>query len=419
MASIIQVGVKWRAQVRRKGHVPITQTFSTKKLAQIWAAKTEAELEARRAGLGAIKGKVGVPLSTIFQKASQDPAAGKTKLNVIHHLNNGLGHIQLESLTAQHVIDYISGRGYAPSTGQQEISILGTVLRIAELAWGYYVPPVMKQARTALKLLGKTSKSRCRERRPTAVELQRLGEWFDQHTSLPLKDLMWFSIHTAMRASEVTGLRWSDYNARDKTIIIRDRKDPRNKQGNHQEVPLLDAAVEIIERQPRTLDPNTRDFIFPYNHRTFSSLFPRACQLMEHRIKDLRWHDLRHEGTSRLFEMGYHIHEVSMFTGHKDWKQLKRYTQLRAKDLRRLDGSRATGNGAAAINALFNEPSMPSVVDMASAEIAQEIPEIEARAQRLTEIEKHVCERRRLYAERRAELEEEQARRQSRRKRTG
>jgi len=36
MASIIQIGGNWRAQVRRKGHKTITKTFPTKKGAEAW-----------------------------------------------------------------------------------------------------------------------------------------------------------------------------------------------------------------------------------------------------------------------------------------------------------------------------------------------------------------------------------------------
>jgi len=40
----------------------------------------------------------------------------------------------------------------------------------------------------------------------------------------------------------------------------------------------------------------------------------------------LRYHDSRHEGISRLFEMGYTIEEVAVFSGHGSWDNLKRYT---------------------------------------------------------------------------------------------
>ncbi len=48
---------------------------------------------------------------------------------------------------------------------------------------------------------------------------------------------------------------------------------------------------------------------------------------------NFRWHDLRHEATSRLFEKGLNTMEVASITGHEDLKMLKRYTHLRAEDL--------------------------------------------------------------------------------------
>jgi integrase len=337
MASILKIGSSWRVQIRRKGHKPITETFPTKTMATEWAKKTEYELRGKQTsdGIG------GVKLAVVIDRALEDDALGRTKRNVLEHLKEGLGDKQLDRLTMYDVTGYVNSRGYGPSTAQQEMSILGTTLNLAKVAWGYHVPDVMAPARAALKLEGKIKKSKGRERRPTQDEIDRLCLHFDKHSSWPMRDIIWFSIHTTMRASEVTGLLWADYSPTDKTIIIRDRKDPTQKIGNHQTVPLLDEAIEIIERQPRHKKPQYEDdesykHIFPYNHKSFSSLFPRACQLMEPRIKDLRWHDLRHEGTSRLFERGYQIHEVALFTGHKDWKMLQRYTQLRAKDLRRL-----------------------------------------------------------------------------------
>jgi integrase len=47
----------------------------------------------------------------------------------------------------------------------------------------------------------------------------------------------------------------------------------------------------------------------------------------------LRFHDLRHEATSRLFEKGFNVMEVAAITGHKTLDMLKRYTHLRAEDL--------------------------------------------------------------------------------------
>ena len=67
---------------------------------------------------------------------------------------------------------------------------------------------------------------------------------------------------------------------------------------------------------------------------TGSRLFKDFQRLREEiGIIDFRWHDLRHEATSRLFEKGFSIVEVASITGHEDTRMLMRYTHLRAEDL--------------------------------------------------------------------------------------
>ena len=98
-------------------------------------------------------------------------------------------------------------------------------------------------------------------------------------------------------------------------------------------IPLLDVsgydARAIIEEQRLATGGVGR--IFPFNGRSAGSAFRRACRDLQ--IEDLHFHDLRHEGTSRLFEAGFTIEQVAMVTGHKDWKMLRRYTHLRPEQL--------------------------------------------------------------------------------------
>jgi len=44
---------------------------------------------------------------------------------------------------------------------------------------------------------------------------------------------------------------------------------------------------------------------------------------------------LRHVATSRFFELGLNVMEVSSITGHKDLKMLLLYTHLKAEDFAR------------------------------------------------------------------------------------
>ena len=50
-------------------------------------------------------------------------------------------------------------------------------------------------------------------------------------------------------------------------------------------------------------------------------------------ITNLHFHDLRHEAISRFFEKGLSIPEVSLISGHKDVRQLMRYTHLKVETL--------------------------------------------------------------------------------------
>lgn len=151
-----------------------------------------------------------------------------------------------------------------------------------------------------------------------------------------------FAVATAMRQEEIFRVKWSDFNGRTKMLIIRDRKDPRQKKGNDQEIPLLaisgyDALALIEEQALQRKDGDDR--IFPYNHKSAGTAFTRACKDLK--IDDLHFHDLRHEGTSRLFEAGLGIQQVALVTGHKDWKMLRRYTHLKASSLHTFSEAKA------------------------------------------------------------------------------
>ncbi len=49
-------------------------------------------------------------------------------------------------------------------------------------------------------------------------------------------------------------------------------------------------------------------------------------------LRDLRFRDLHHEVTSRLFERGLNPMQVAAITGNKTLPMLKRYIHLRAED---------------------------------------------------------------------------------------
>ena len=55
-----------------------------------------------------------------------------------------------------------------------------------------------------------------------------------------------------------------------------------------------------------------------------STNFRKACKKLK--INYLRFHDLRHEAISSLFELGFNVQHVMAISGHSDLAQLSRYT---------------------------------------------------------------------------------------------
>lgn len=131
---------------------------------------------------------------------------------------------------------------------------------------------------------------------------------------------------SAMRIGEVCRITWADFDEKNRTVLIRDRKHPRKKFGNHQVVPLLNGAFEIAQRQPRD---NER--IFPRCKTYMSKVFHQAA--LKAGLEDVVLHDLRHEGISRLFELGFAIQEAALVSGHTNWRVLRRYTHLKPASL--------------------------------------------------------------------------------------
>jgi len=75
--------------------------------------------------------------------------------------------------------------------------------------------------------------------------------------------------------------------------------------------------------------PRVSERIFPFNTDAVSASFTRACAFLG--IEDLHFHDLRHGGITRLFEMGRTLPLVASVSGHRSWQSLKRYTHLNHK----------------------------------------------------------------------------------------
>lgn len=338
MASIIKVGEKWRALIRRKGHPSYCKTFTTKVQAAAWARKIESGMDQDGAPApAAVLGKMVLVSDLIATYEKMREQAQRPILDTanehyeLKRLRRELGYLDAAKLTPQDLVGYCSARaedGAGPYTINMEVSKLGTVMRYAALGLKIRLPDVVKEARPLLSHLQLVGGGGKRERRPTEDELHDVLQWLTANHGQVYADVVRFAVGTAMRRGEIVKVTWADLDAKKKMILVRDRKDPRKKEGNDQWVPLLGDMWELVQAQPKD---DTAGRIFPIHPQTLSKYFKGACDALS--ILDLHFHDLRHEGTSRLFELGYQVQQVALVTGHKNWVHLKRYTNLRPEDL--------------------------------------------------------------------------------------
>ncbi len=335
MASITKRGKKYRALVRKKG-ITRCHTFQTKTAAKTWATRIEAELEQVATGSRLpVKGwTVGDLIDRYIADIKPVKQWSPGKDSVLNKIKQHIGDKPSSSFSVEMVMAFARDRrreGAGDATIAGDLSYLSSVMKYARntLRLGVSVDAI-KEARGALVDNGMITQSRERTRRPTGNELELLNAYYAKSWSkIPMIDIIDFAIASGMRRGEICRIEWADLDKEKRTVIIRDRKHPQKKLGNHQTVPLLNDAFDIVMRQPRGDDP----CIFPYLKQSITAAFTRGC--IGSRIVDLHFHDLRHHALSILFEQGYSIQEVAIVSGHSSWDMLKRYTHIKPESLHR------------------------------------------------------------------------------------
>lgn len=334
---------RWRVQVRRGGTYKAA-TFDRKREAEDWARTVETQ-----AKLVAVQGyappPAGARMADLIDRYLElhTKVPGRSKAATLAMLKaDPIGKVRLSALSALSFRDFVDRRVKAGAGGVTIAADLSTISAV--LKWGRHARrldlPVelATDARRDLPYRGLTTRSRERDREPTDAELARLYAHWERNPAqrIPMALLCRFALVSAMRLGEICRIQIEDVDHIARTVVIRDRKDPREKLGNDQAVPLLPAAWEIVEP---ILRERSSGNIFPYRAESVSTAFTRACAALE--IEDLHYHDLRHRATADLFRMGLDIPRVALMTGHKTWAQLRRYTNIKPADVHAAVQSKA------------------------------------------------------------------------------
>ncbi|QBF27200.1 site-specific integrase [Pseudomonas tructae] len=307
-------GGAWRAKIRRKGYPALSATFDTKAEAQRWAAEIEGDMSrARFVDMREAESTtMAEALDRYANEVSSTKKGAKQELTRINKWKkNPLAGKGLAALRSSDFAAYRDGElkaGRSVSTVKLDLAIISHMYTVAIKDWGIegLSNPVMK--------LRMPKGAKERDRRPMLIELNGVLKAAKEiHAEMPA--VIELAVETAMRRSELCGLRRE--NVKPKHVLLEDTKN-----GTRRLVPLSSKARAALDSLPYRLD----GMVFSLAPHSVSLYFGRACKAAL--VRDLHFHDLRHEGTSRLFEKGLSIMEVASITGHKTMSMLKRYTHL-------------------------------------------------------------------------------------------
>jgi integrase len=303
---------KWQAIIRRKGIKQQSKVFKIKSQAIQWARSVECEIDKGNTVDFSLSKKI--TLNQIIEKIQPIDSRERSRLNILMEYFNGSTVNLINPSRIALFVDLRLSQGLSSATVVKDINTLSKLLKVAQRDWNVYLP------NDPFKHIGKLKQSPSRVRR-----LSKNEEFILINRSQSnLRNIIIFAIETGMRLGEILSLKWSDIN---NNLAVLEK----TKNGDIRYVPMTKKANQILMK----IQKNKNDDRVFYFWKTVSG-FESSWQKFKKRegLVDLRFHDLRHEAISRMFEKGMSHMEVSAISGHKSLLVLRKYTHLNIEYLR-------------------------------------------------------------------------------------
>lgn len=338
LATIEQRGPhQFRVKIRRRGR-SVTRTFETKSEAQQWARIEEGRVAGDEYVDRSVSKRTALAAAIdLYERDGLDaskPNAKNTRSKLRYWRSAEFATWSVVSLRPSDLIAWrravldedgaddgqVGGpeAECSPQTVVHRLNVLSQVYKHWRLHHDASVAnPVIEGVRPPV--------ANARDRRLAPGEEEVLLKTVACSTRPWLKAAVIISIETAMRQAELAGFEWGRVHLEGShpyTLL------PKTKNGRARRVPLSRRAVEAFKSlRPRNVEAG--DKVFPVETpRAFGHAWRDL--IADKNFPDLRWHDLRHEATSRLFEnTDLRDTEIMAITGHLRPEMLKRYAHLR------------------------------------------------------------------------------------------
>ena len=321
MATIRKRGnLQWEARIRRKGYPVTCKTFETRDSAEKWSREIEGEMdrgifvsrqEAEQYTLRECLDRfIEEYIPRLKQQHNEKQRAERLK-------KRKLADRIMASIRAKDIADFRREReeeGVSGNTIRLDLALLSRLFNYARSDWG------MESLSNPVQLVAKPKIAKGRERRFEKGEEEKLLK----HAFPNFRPVILFALATAMRREEIASLRWKNINLKKRFLILTDTKNSESRT-----VPLSEDALNILKNLPHK---NEEDLVFGMSASAITQAMDKARTSAG--ITDFKFHDLRHEATSRLFEnTDLDLMEIKAITGHKTLQMLVRYTHLRTAQL--------------------------------------------------------------------------------------
>lgn len=337
---------RYRAQIRIKragvDHIE-TKTFSKETMAKQWMKRREAELE-DPATLEAAA-FIGVTWAQILERYFAEvnwADFGRSKRMAIKALAEAeFAKKNALTMRASDYLEHVRLRragGTGASTVNNDLIWLRLVARHARTAWNIPISlDPINDASMQARASRLTARAAVRDRVPTTAELKLLESSLDAirpRSKMPMVLIMWLAIYSCRRLSELTRIRRDEIDWSAKVYTVRDVKNPAGSAGNHREAHMTPQCERVL-REIIASVPDEDGRVLPFSDRAIGKAWQTVCGLLG--IEDLHFHDLRHEGASRLAEDGWTIPQMQSVTLHESWSSLQIYVRMAGRKRERYD----------------------------------------------------------------------------------
>jgi len=314
MATLRKRLDKWEAQVRKKGYLPHSKSFVHKRDALLWARSLERSMDLgdhlpprlSTQTLGDVLLRYAKEITPLKKGAFQE----QNRINRL--LTDPLHKYPIKELTSEVMAQFRDRRlKDGPGACRHDLAIVQHCLNVAIREWSLplKVNPVMG--------IRKPPPSRPRTRRLYPGEYEQLHQGTLNMRGKYLWPCIVLALETAMRKGELLSLKWQHVYWEKGLVYL-----PDTKNGEDRWIPLSPKAQEILQTLPQ--DTTT---VFTASSTALRLSWDRLMQRTQ--IRGLRFHDLRHEATSRMVENGLSVFQVSLITGHKSMAMVRRYAHLK------------------------------------------------------------------------------------------